>query len=215
MVRHLYHGTNAVNIDYILAHGLTPRGERESRWKKAPSRTDRVYLTDTYGVYFAAAAVTQELQEGAVVEIDATQLDSRLYRPDEDAVAQLMQASGLLHPDEMHEFASTADLSAFDDQWGASLYMLGNIAYAGAIPRSAIRRIARIRFTQNLYDIALRANRKITMQHRAENIWQRALTIWALTGRVTSPIPADARDELSRTWAKYVTIEFPAHGRNA
>ena len=48
----LYHGCSLENRA-IFTGGLCPRGEKTSNWKKAPSRSDMVYLTIAYPFYFA------------------------------------------------------------------------------------------------------------------------------------------------------------------
>ncbi len=71
----LYHGCSVEHLRSILLNGLSPRADKKSNWKKAPSRSDMVYLTAAYPFYFALK------HKGivAVVEIDSARSSSRHY----------------------------------------------------------------------------------------------------------------------------------------
>lgn len=60
-----------------LTHG-------ETNWPDCPSATDRIYLTDAYAIYFAAACADDD-ERGLIVEVD---VDPHDLRPDEDFIAQ-------------------------------------------------------------------------------------------------------------------------------
>lgn len=215
-MRALYHATNAINLPAILEHGITPRAERPSRWKKAPSRHDRVYLTAIFGFYFAAAAVTQEHQTSVILEIDASELEPELLRPDEDALVQLLQAAGIVQEHEMHHIASNEDFSEVNHLWSDALRLLGNVAYEGPIPPEAIRRVATIEWTNRLYKRALQP--KVTIE-TATSIggYLRRLCYWIFDPDLypfrddlgESPLHPNERrvDVLERLHHEHITVE--------
>ena len=49
----LYHGTDVLSAQVIESKGLKPTyNSEQSNWTENPSRTDSVYLTDTFAVKF-------------------------------------------------------------------------------------------------------------------------------------------------------------------
>jgi len=103
-----------------------------------------VYLTTAYPLYFAVNAVgglTRETGFGnvAIVEVAADELPVASFLPDEDFIAQgLSQQSGValssIH-DEVRESLEEYAHHALD-----SVRYLGNVAFKGAVPASAITR---------------------------------------------------------------------------
>lgn len=150
----LYHGTSSRHLEQILKEGLAPRAERASNWE-AESCNEVVYLTKTYGLYFAANAIIAEGEELIIVEIDTDLLpDKDKLLSDEDAIWFAWKA-GVIKPhqveawiyDETKErqaqyFAGfLEDFTSMGCTWDWSLRALGNCTYMGTIPPSAITRI--------------------------------------------------------------------------
>lgn len=202
----LYHAANYRDLRDILTYGLQPRGARASRWAKAPSRPDRVYLTRAFPLYFAAAALTQEAQTAAVIEIDGDALDAALLRPDEDAFVQALQVLGLIDESQMRAIASSGDFAGTEHMWPESLAMLGNVAHSGAISRSAFTRVAVVRFTKELYDFALRPI--VTMDYVRDHHAELAtIAAWLFDGTACDipdqPLNAAALNDIR---ARHVTV---------
>lgn len=83
----LFYGTSSDRLPQILKQGLIPRNETGTRsnWD-VESKSDLVYLTTAYPVYFAVAACAENAKPVVLqVEVDKT----KLY-PDEDFVARCL-----------------------------------------------------------------------------------------------------------------------------
>lgn len=150
----LYHGTSSRHLESILTHGLQPRGEGKSNWDAASSG-EVVYLTKTYGLYFASHARKSIDEDMLIVEIDTDLLPSQEpLLADEDAITFAWQ-SGKLPPFGDENWLRTESLERqamyFADflrdyadigctaEWSVSV--LGNCTHHGAIPPEAITRI--------------------------------------------------------------------------
>lgn len=148
----LYHGTSVEVGLKAFTDGLLPRSETKLRsgWKHAPSHTKCVYLTDTYGLYFAMCAAHKS-GVGAVVEIDADMLDPWDLVPDEDALEQTTRGHDGI-PGTMKERTAwyRKRLHHYRDgeNWKTSLRAIGNCAHWGPIPAEAVTRVALIDASQ-------------------------------------------------------------------
>jgi len=131
----LYHGCSVENLRSILLNGLCPRADKKSNWKKAPSRSDMVYLTAAYPFYFALS------HKGivAVVEIDTRGLSRKRFFPDEDFIALVLSRQEEKELDAVHG-QSRDSLEAYQDRWKLSLGHLGNCCYQRTIPPKHITR---------------------------------------------------------------------------
>jgi hypothetical protein len=151
----LYHGTSSKHLDAILDNGLTPRGERPSNWT-AQSASDRVYLTDAYGMYFAQLSRKDAAEDLVIVEVDTDLLpDQSSLHADEDAAWFMFQHGGLddqfmppadmfdKHEQAMHFSRILRPLAEFGIGYEKSMELLGNCTHEGAIPLSAITGIVR------------------------------------------------------------------------
>ncbi len=150
----LYHGTTSRYLSDIIENGLQPRGERKSNWK-ATSCEEVVYLTKTYGLYFAANAVTRKKDDLLIVEIDTDLLpDQEALLPDEDSLWFAWKAGQIpardveswIYDEEKERqaayfagFLEDFAYQGFDHEW--SLKTLGNCTYKGTIPPTAITRM--------------------------------------------------------------------------
>lgn len=112
-------------------------GAVEGNWESYPSRPDMVYLTEAYAPFFAMMA------EGdgrpVMLEIQTDKIDqSRLY-PDEDFIAQDLREKTGMPLDRLHQEVRE-NLLAYQQYAAESLRFMGNAAYLGSIPASAITR---------------------------------------------------------------------------
>lgn len=96
-----------------------------------------VYLTTAYAPYFAMMAEGEG--NPVVLEIDPALLRQDLFYPDEDFVAQAIREKTGLPLSEIHEQVKQS-LEDYQEFAAASLAALGNAAYKGTIPASAIVR---------------------------------------------------------------------------
>ncbi|MBY3433385.1 hypothetical protein HFN89_04315 [Rhizobium laguerreae] len=151
----LYHGTSSKHLDAILEHGLTPRGERKSNWQ-AVSASDRVYLTDAYGMYFAQSSREKASEDLVIVEIDTDLLpDPSALHADEDAAWFIFQHGALErrfrppagmtdgHEQAMHFSRMLRPLADAGIGYEKSMELLGNCSHEGSIPPSAITNVVR------------------------------------------------------------------------
>ena len=135
----LYHGTSSRLLQDILAKGIRPRGRRAGNWTDYPSRSDMVYLTTAYPLYFAIHAARKD-EKSLILEIDTNLLDETKLYPDEDFLALVT----IHHHPEM--ILSTAHnyirrrLGQWQHLWATSIEGMGNCCYKGIIPPGAITR---------------------------------------------------------------------------
>lgn len=135
----LLHGTCASHLAAVAKEGLRPRLGRdvESNWEH-PSHEGAIYLTTAYALHYAGCALSSDF--AAILDIDFTALSSDGLVADEDSYA-LATVTG-------HEWVQDLPLEervAFwrenleDTDPAESLRVLGNCAYLGAIPSTAVR----------------------------------------------------------------------------
>ena len=147
----LVHGTSLAVVDKIIQSGLTPRGKRKSLWE-VPSNNQSIYLTNAYALHFAMNA---SATDGALIEIDTSDLPQEYLFADEDALEQTYRTNRTAPPEELQQMPmreltewfskqlQQAKLLGFDHVW--SLRTLGNCCYMGGIPESAVTRIVQIK----------------------------------------------------------------------
>lgn len=146
----IYHGTTETVARAALTQGLAPRAHTQTKgnWEACPSNEKAIYLTDAYAGYFAACA-SDEGSKWGLVEIETERLDRRLLVPDEDWLEQATRGQkappewGLnrLRRMESRTRWFRQRLEAFAHLWTESIEGLGNCAYLGAIPASAVTRV--------------------------------------------------------------------------
>jgi hypothetical protein len=155
----LYHGTNEPAARRAMAEGLRPRREtKRSNWK-ATSHPGAVYLTSAYGPFFGVNAIDRRRglrapPQGAprvrfaVLEVETDRLNPFCLVPDEDAVEQTARGHDDLPPGwDMHRRTRHYRDRLMRDYangkaWETSLRAMGTCAHLGAIPPSAITRVA-------------------------------------------------------------------------
>ena len=93
----LYHGTSAKYLDQILEQGIQPTEttNQNSNWD-VHSAPDRVYLTDTYPLYFAITAAMELDSDAVIIEVE---VDESELVPDEDFLAQATRVTSNLIDD--------------------------------------------------------------------------------------------------------------------
>ena len=172
MERYLYHGTSAKNWQKIMANGeIRPRKPgSKGNWPGVISGLNRVYLTDSWGLYYAEQ-VTRGDQDLAVIRIDALTLDpSKLY-PDEDWIFQRYCRDNKIAPrgpDRPQPKFTKALAMQRPDLAELSLTEYGTIAHEGPIFREALDAVAFVK--GNLYStLCLRYSHDpvVSMQCRA------------------------------------------------
>jgi hypothetical protein len=189
----LYHGCSVENLRSILLNGLCPRLEEKSNWKKAPSRSDMVYLTVAYPFYFALS------HKGtvAVVEIDTKGLNRKRFFPDEDFIALVLSRQDVKELDAVHG-SSRDPLEAYQDRWKLSLGWLGNCCYQGIIPAKCITRYC-------LFDPKARPELASEMRddpvvnllnYDAMGKSYRQLVAWMFGDRKVLPMVADTKEQI-------------------
>ncbi len=203
----LYHGTNETVARTALIAGLMPRGWRDggSTWEGCPSSPDCVYLTTAYAGYFAMNA-TEADERWGIVEIDTDLIpeDFGTLVPDEDFLEQATRGQetppewGL--PTEGME-ARTAwfrdHLYSFAHLWDKSIEGLGNCAYQGAVPPSAITRVGLFTPASNPSLAMMIMDPMITlMNYRICGPKHRALVQW-LMGDTVDPTDIDLFSNLT------------------
>ena len=135
----LYHGTSESKFAKIRTTGLRPRSKKAGNWDKFPSRSDMVYLTTAYAVYFGIQA--SEDERIAVIEVDTDWLPPSNFYPDEDFIAQVVASRRGVGIDEVHQ-EIREDLEIYQQNWELSIENLGNCCYKGLIPPDAMTRVA-------------------------------------------------------------------------
>jgi hypothetical protein len=149
--RYLYHGTSLAAWEAIVRAGeLVPRGAAEGNWSHTVvSHEAAIYLSTAYATYFAACA-TREESKGVVIEIDVASLAGEQLCCDEDAYALL----DLKHKHAGRHLAELVEQAKLELPTGleyakASLELMGNCAYLGSIPLSAVTRAVSIDWDAN------------------------------------------------------------------
>lgn len=152
----LYHGTSERHLDAIMAGGLWPRRlTGRSNFPQVPSAEDRVYLTDTYPLWYAIKAMdsdgggglSENYRRAVVLELDVPE-DAQRLLPDEDALEQAARRVDnlpkTLSPEArvLHYRARARQEAVMGNDYAWSLKALGTCSWEGAIPRECIKRVA-------------------------------------------------------------------------
>jgi hypothetical protein len=144
----LYHGTTERIGRLALTEGLRPRKlTGKSNWKSfVESHPSLVYLTKAYAPYYALQVMRGKKM--AIVEIETNRLDEFKMLPDEDFIEQVTRADKenktRIEGKTMNERTEYIrnHLEEFSGFWRTSVENLGNCAYKGIIPKTAITRVA-------------------------------------------------------------------------
>ena len=136
----LYHGTSSEFKESISQEGINPRKESShlGNWSKAPSREDFVYLTDTYPIYFAFAALNEVINEDELAKenllIYKLRVQTDKLYPDEDFIYHLNKKENIaISNEECKELAIKNQ-----KDWESSLKMLGTVGHYGKISTTQI-----------------------------------------------------------------------------
>jgi hypothetical protein len=137
----LYHGTFLKNLKPVLQNGILPRGTRNGNYKGLyQSQSDKVYLSDAYALSFAMLTPAKALSNKFLMfEVDMDRLDREKFYPDEDYLAQRYTA-GKGEPLAKSHALVSKHKEVLKQHWEESLAELGNVAYQGVVPVSAITR---------------------------------------------------------------------------
>ena len=184
----LYHGTSEKHLQSILKHGIIPRSiSKKSNWKHTiESNAKLVYLTECYAGYFAICSCKKN-EKLLIVEIDISLLDEIKFRPDEDAIAQiLVQRSGTKESLISLTKEIRKNYKYYSHFWQESLRVLGNCSYEGIIPVSAITRISKIDLSNNREMFISLSDPTITiMNHRFCSGKYKSMTRWLMGEKIT------------------------------
>jgi hypothetical protein len=197
--RYLYHGTTELLATKILQEGITPRGNRAPSHPTLPSHPECVYLTDAYALSYiidSFNATNYTESRGAVIEVDFDKLARNNLLPDEDAV----DASG--NPGVIDKMVEDEQAFATNILW-RSLLQHGTVAHRGAIPVSAISRVAYIARSSYLTVVMTRWGLLAIRKQ------QKTILDWIFDGGDT-PFPIPAEEIIFNDQLSLGTVESPA-----
>lgn len=188
----IYHGTNEHTAKKALVEGLKPRiATGKSNWKHTTeSNPSMVYLTDTYAPYFAFSSTPLDdngnfTERMAIIEIDTDKLDPMWMMPDEDAIEQLTRnpkdtkfygIKGKTMKDRTKWIRN--HINDFQYLWEISLEQLGNCAYKGVIPQSAITRVILHTDDNSVMSMQIAQPTITVINFQLLSKWYQALTKW-------------------------------------
>jgi len=184
--RYLYHGTNDSSAMTALREGLCPRMERTGNFAHFPSNPDAVYLTDSYGPYFAASASLKRGGCMAIMEVKTTIEMIPRFIPDEDYLEQQSRRSWDLGEEfrnwdifQKTEFFRKNAQSRFSVFWSDSLRHFGTVAHIGPIASKTITRVAIIDVEKLAWIPSYSGSIPIALEfHKENSARQRSLTRW-------------------------------------
>jgi hypothetical protein len=146
----LYHGTTAEVAEMAIRQGIKPRiATGKSNWKHTiTSNPSMVYLTSIYAPYFAICAASEDQRLG-IIEIETDKLDPKWMRPDEDFIEQAFRMSPQYDIIPVKGIKNRTkyvrnNIDKFQDLWTKSVEFMGNCAYKGVIPTTAITRVVTV-----------------------------------------------------------------------
>ena len=202
----LYHGCSVENLRSILVNGLCPRFEKKSNWKKAPSRSDMVYLTVAYPFYFALS----HKGLAAVVEIDTKGLNRKRFFPDEDFIALVLSRQEEKELDAVHG-TSRDSLEAYQDRWKMSLGFLGKLLLPGDHSASSALPATAFSIQQARPELAaeMRDDPVVNLtNYAAMGQSYRRLVAWMFGDRKVLPMVADTRKQIQSMQKSPLGREF-------
>jgi hypothetical protein len=151
------------------------RGRKKGNWS-CVSRSDAVYLTDTYAGYFAFCACKRK-EPWCIVTVKAAGLQNNLA-PDEDFLEQVTR--NVAQDIRKSTYALRDQLPELKSLWGASLRGLGTCAHLGDIPRESIKRISLVDMAKAPTLAMMMIDPTITiMNKKIYGAMYQALTRWA------------------------------------
>jgi hypothetical protein len=195
----LYHGTGLKAARQILRDGILPRAKtRRSNWKKAPSGADRVYLTDSYPLYFAINALEGRDDAPCVIEVNAEALPWLNGVADEDVLEQVGRGKDGLNPEwdmirRTRHYRDSAHAHAAegrDMEW--SLDAMGTCAIIDGVPPEAITRIAHLPVAHPATMAAADASISL-LNFRFAGGGHRMLSQWLFDPATLPPIPPEIK----------------------
>lgn len=143
----LYHGTTETVAKKVIFEGLKPRiMVGKSNWNHTvKSNPSLVYLTSVYAPFFSICSAKQNESLG-IVEVDIEKLDPKWMRPDEDFIEQASRYAPNLVPNAGKGLINRTKyvkkhIDEFKHLWKESIKFIGNCAFKGQIPTSAITKI--------------------------------------------------------------------------
>jgi hypothetical protein len=187
----LYHGTFAHHVASALRDGLRPRMFTDSNWKNDPSHPKMVYLTTAYPFYYGC--LSRSVKTLVVFEIDGNALDQQLFHPDEDFIIELLGRHENRQLTGPEKGVVRIMIHKYRDQWRNSLRYLGNCAYRGTIPASAITRYclftpeARPHLTADLTDPVIS-----TLNFEIQGDHHKKFVAWMFGDRKLLPMVAES-----------------------
>lgn len=196
----LYHGTKESLASDILNRGLIPRKEGDGNWEHTIlSNPNQVYLTTAYAGYFAAVAADGD-EKWCIVEVETGRLCHTRLVPDEDWMEQATRheniriAQAIEYPEAADMINGTMEerTKFFRDNirewaggWPSSILGLGNCAYQGEIPTSAITRVTTFDPKENKF-VANDMDPTISMMnYKFMGDKYRAATKWLIGRKIT------------------------------
>ncbi len=146
----LYHGTSQIRAREIIRDGILPRKITKLKSNfEIVSHPDRVYLTNSYALYFGfGTAHIDHCASAAIIEIEVDKIDPTLLLFDEDVLEQLGRNQDDLPKHWNMEKRTEYYRDMIDSRrhrelsWDISLKAMGTCAYHGSINPMAISRIA-------------------------------------------------------------------------
>jgi len=224
----LYHGTSEVVSDAIKVGGIHPRGlldVQATNWKHTvESNPDCVYLTDAYAGYFAFNAA-KDGEKLLLIEVDTDYLDESALMPDEDFIAQALQAQQgrEVHPNlNALTLEIRGKLKDYQRCWSASLEHMGTCCYRDVVPVSAITRMVTFDSRQNpgmcfmLMDpsISIANYRFCADKYRALTAWLMGNTVDTKRVLMLNGLPEEAFTDANGFLAKSVQATEQLLDRN-
>ena len=216
----VYHGTNEKHLREIRKRGLHPRassgvsnydGELASAFT---SHEDFVYLSNTRAIVYGLAADGR--RRVMLLEIPLTALDESLCCPDEDSIViRRLIGEGVYettkHDKRFDEILKDTKPRDYRADWKSYFTEFGNVAYAGVIPFSAIRRLALIdkpTLTNVVLPILRRFSKRANTIERLLDVQSDAIS-FIFDGAAIADMPSEEMRRLRVLRLQYVEVRMP------